>query len=46
MRVANEDLIALKELNDELEEEHLDKEKQLNAEIRKPTFASKNLSGE
>lgn len=33
MRVAIEDLEALKELNDELEENHVEAERQLNAEI-------------
>jgi dynactin 1 len=33
MRVAIEDLEALKELNDELEENHVEAEKQLNEEI-------------
>jgi hypothetical protein len=33
MRVAIEDLEALKELNDELEENHVEAEKQLNQEI-------------
>ena len=33
MRVTIEDLEALKDLNDELEENHVDAEKQLSAEI-------------
>lgn len=33
MRVAVEDLEALKELNDELEENHVETERQLNAEL-------------
>jgi dynactin 1 len=35
MRIAIEDLEALKELNDELEENHIENEKQLQAEIGK-----------
>jgi len=35
MRITIEDLEALKELNDELEENHVDTEKQLYADIGK-----------
>jgi dynactin 1 len=35
MRVAIEDLEALKELNEEIEENHIENEKQLQAEIGK-----------
>lgn len=35
MRVTIEDLEALKELNDELEENHVETERQLNAELGK-----------
>jgi len=43
MRVIIEDLEALKELNDELEESHIEDEKQLQAEIGTEFFYLKTI---
>ena len=43
MRITIEDLEALKELNDELEENHIETEKQLNEDLSTRTFLDLGL---